>query len=223
MGDEENEKVETRATVAWVLDQVLKMLHPFMPFITEELWAHMVEHGVARRSLLCLSEWPKLSGLADAKADAEISWVVRLVSEIRSVRSEMTIPAAAKVPLVLAGASESIRAWAREHDETVRRLARLESITFAKSAPKGSALIVAGETTAAIPLAGVIDMGEEQKRLEKEIGAAESDIAKMDAKLDNPSFIERAKPEAIAEARARKSELEAAIKRWKAALKRLEA
>ncbi len=223
MGDEEEEKAETRAMVAWVLDQILKILHPFMPFITEELWAHMVEHGVARRSLLALSAWPDIKGLSDQKADEEMGWVIRLISEIRSVRSEMNVPAGAKVPLVITGADDSIRGWAREHDETIKRLARLDGISFAKAAPKGSALIVAGETTAAIPLEGVIDMGEERKRLSKEIGAAEADIAKMHAKLDNPNFLERAKPEAIAEARERKAELENAITRWKAALTRLEA
>jgi valyl-tRNA synthetase len=222
LGDEEVEKAETRATVAWVLDQILKILHPFMPFITEELWAHMVEHGVARRNLLCLSDWPTLKGLADTKADEEIGWVVRLISEIRSVRTEMNIPAGAKVPLVITGATDRIKSWAQDHDETLKRLARLDSITLAKAVPKGSALIVAGDTTAAIPLAGLIDMGEERKRLEKEIAAAQSDIGKMNAKLDNPNFMEKAKPEAILDAKARKAELEAAIKRWQAALKRIE-
>jgi valyl-tRNA synthetase len=223
LGDEDEDKAETRATVAWVLDQILKILHPFMPFITEELWAHMVEHGVARRSLLCLSEWPNLKGLADAGADEEIGWLIRLISEIRSVRTEMNIPAGAKVPFVITGASDKIKLWTLNHDETLKRLARLENITFAKAVPKGAALIVAGETTGAIPLAGLIDMGEERKRLEKEIAAAQSDIAKMNAKLDNPNFMEKAKPEAIEEAKSRKAELEAAIKRWQSALKRIEA
>ena len=92
MGDDEAAKAETRATVAWMLDQILKLLHPFMPFITEELWAHMVEHGERRENLLALGQWPKLSGLADEAVDEEIGWVVRLVSEIRSVRTEMNVP-----------------------------------------------------------------------------------------------------------------------------------
>ena len=108
-GDEEDAKAETRAVTAWVLDQILKILHPFMPFITEELWAHMVEHGVARRSMLCLSEWPVLDGLVDQKAVDEINWIVRLVSEIRSVRTEMSVPAGAKIPLVLVGADPALR------------------------------------------------------------------------------------------------------------------
>nr|HPG89451.1 valine--tRNA ligase [Hyphomicrobium sp.] len=107
-GDDEDAKAETRACTAWVLDQILKILHPFMPFITEELWAHMVEHGVARRSILCLSEWPRLDGLVDRNAIDEINWIVRLVSEIRSVRTEMSVPAGAKIPLVLVGADAGL-------------------------------------------------------------------------------------------------------------------
>ena len=220
-GDDEAAKAETRAVTAWVLDQILKLLHPFMPFITEELWAHMVEHGVARRSLLCLSQWPQLGGLVDQAATDEINWIVRLVSEIRSVRTEMSVPAGAKIPLVLVGADKALKSRAERNDETIKRLARLDSITFEKTAPKSAALIVTGETTAALPLAGIIDMAAEKKRLEKAIESANSDLAKMDAKLTNPNFIERAKEEAIEEAKDRKAECEAGIKRFSAALKRL--
>ncbi|MEQ1697064.1 MAG: valine--tRNA ligase [Hyphomicrobiaceae bacterium] len=219
--EDEGEKQETRATVAWVLDQILKMLHPFMPFLTEELWAHMVEHGVARENLLCLSQWPTLDGLADPRIDDEIGFVVALISEIRSVRQEMNIPAGAKVPLVLVGADKALQDRCNRHEETIARMARLDGITFAKAVPKAAAVIVVGETTAAIPLAGLIDMAAEKKRLEKDIAANQSDIAKMDAKLENPNFVSRAKPEAIEEARERKAELEGQVKRLTAALKRL--
>jgi len=222
-GDDDVAKSETRATVAWVLDQILKLLHPFMPFITEELWAHMVEHGVKRQNLLALSEWPAFAGLADAAVDEEIGWVVRMISEIRSVRTEMNVPVAAKVPLSLPGANAGLRERARRHEETISRLARLESISFPKTAPKGAALIVVGETTAALPLAGVIDMGAEMKRLVREIEKAESDLSKMDAKLSNPQFLEKAKEEAVEETRERKAELEGTIRRLGAAVKRLEA
>ena len=219
--EDEGEKQETRATVAWVLDQILKMLHPFMPFLTEELWAHMVEHGVARENLLCLSQWPVLDGLADPKIDDEIGFVVALISEIRSVRQEMNIPAGTKVPLVIVGADKPLQDRCNRHEETIARMARLDGITFAKAVPKAAAVIVVGETTAAIPLAGLIDMAAEKKRLEKDIAANLSDIAKMDAKLENPNFVSRAKPEAIEEARERKAELEGQVKRLTAALKRL--
>jgi valyl-tRNA synthetase len=214
---------ETRATVAWVLDQILKLLHPFMPFITEELWAHMVEHGERRENLLALSQWPKLSGLQDAKVEEEIGWVVNLISEIRSVRTEMNVPVAAKVPLALPGANSTLRERARRYEETISRLARLESITFPKAAPKGAALMVVEGATAALPLAGVIDMEAEPKRLSREIEKAEVDLGKMNAKLENPQFLAKAKDEAIEEARERKAELLETIRRLAAAVKRIEA
>jgi valyl-tRNA synthetase len=220
---DEAAKAETRATVGWVLDQILKLLHPFMPCITEVLWAHRGVHGERGQCLLGLSQWPVLSGLADEKIDDEIGWVVRLIGEIRSVRTEMNVPVATKVPLSLPGASPEVRERARRHEETISRLARLESIAFPKSAPKGAAVLVVGDTTAAFPLAGVIDMGEEMKRLLREIEKSESDLAKMDAKLDNPQFMAKAKEEAVVETRERKAELEGTIKRLKAAVKRLEA
>ncbi|MEQ1713110.1 MAG: class I tRNA ligase family protein, partial [Hyphomicrobium sp.] len=222
-GADDRAKTETRATVAWVLDQILKLLHPFMPFITEELWAHMVEHGVARQGLLCVSQWPELKGLADPKVDEEIGWVVALVSEIRSVRNEMNVPASAKIPLVIAGGDGALRERTLRNEDMLKRLARLDAITFEKTAPKGAAVIVVGETMAALPLAGIIDMGAEAKRLQKEIAAADSDLGKMNAKLDNPNFVERAKPEAIEEARERKAELEGQIKKLSTQMKRIEA
>ncbi|MFA7308169.1 MAG: valine--tRNA ligase [Hyphomicrobium sp.] len=221
-GDDEDAKAETRAVTAWTLDQILKMLHPFMPFITEELWTHMVEHGVKRDDLLALSQWPNLDGLVEREAVDEVNWAVELISEVRSVRTEMSVPAGAKVPLVIVGANDVIRECVRRNDETLKRLARLDEIDFADMAPKGAALIVAGETTAALPLAGIIDMAAEKRRLAKEIEKADSDLKKMDAKLSNPQFMERAKEEAIEEAKERKAELEAEIKRFSAALKRLE-
>jgi valyl-tRNA synthetase len=221
-GDDELAKSETRAMTAWVLDQILKLLHPFMPFITEELWAHMVEHGVQRDNLLALSTWPTLSGLSDAAADAEMGWVVKLISEVRSVRSEMNVPAGAKIPLVIIGADTTIRARAERHEETIKRLARLDTITLARAAPTSAALIVIGETTVALPLEGVIDMAAERKRLAREIDRAQADIAKLDQKLSNSNFIAKAKDEAVDEARQRKTDLEALVKRLHAALQRVE-
>jgi valyl-tRNA synthetase len=221
-GDDEAAMAETRATVAWTLDQILKLLHPFMPYITEELWAHAVEHGEKRENLLALSQWPTLSGLIDAEIDEEISWVVQLISEIRSVRTEMNVPVAAKLPLALPNAAPVIKERAKRHEETISRLARLDSITFPKATPKGAAVIVVGDATAALPLGGVIDAEAEAKRLGREIEKAESDLGKMDAKLSNPQFMAKAKEEAVEEARERKAELEDAIKRLRAAVRRLE-
>jgi valyl-tRNA synthetase len=221
-GDDEHAKIETRACVAWVLDQCLKLLHPFMPFITEELWAHMVVHGERRRSLLCLAEWPRLSGLANAEADAEIGWVVRLVSEVRSVRTEMNIPAGAKIPLVVSGASGETVARARRNDETIRRLARLDGISLADHAPKGAALIVIGEATVALPLEGVIDMGAERKRLAKEIEKAEGDHAKAANWLGNEANVAKSPEHVVELNRERVAEAADRIARLSAALKRIE-
>jgi valyl-tRNA synthetase len=222
-GSGEEAKAETRAMTAWVLDQILKLLHPFMPFITEELWAHQAEQAGVKRELLALSPWPHLQGLADPAADEEMGWVVRLVSEVRSVRSEMNVPAAAKVPLVLVGADKVLRERADRHAETISRLARLESLSFARTAPKGAALIVFAETTAALPLAGVIDMAAERARLAREIDKTVADIARIDAKLSNAQFVAKAPEEVVEEQRERKDALQAVARRLSAALKRIEA
>ncbi|MFN3624823.1 MAG: valine--tRNA ligase [Hyphomicrobium sp.] len=221
-GDDEAAVAETRATVAWTLDQILKLLHPFMPYITEELWAHMVEHGEQRDNLLALSQWPRLSGLIDAGVDAEIGWVVKLISEIRSVRTEMNVPAGAKIPLVITGASEATVERAKRHDETIRRLARLEDIAFEDAAPKGAALIVVGEATVALPLEGIIDMGAERKRLQKEIEKAESDRAKAEAWLANAANVSKSPEHVVELNRERVAEGGDKIARLRAALKRIE-
>jgi valyl-tRNA synthetase len=220
-GTNETAKAETRAATAWTLDQILKLLHPFMPFITEELWDRLVEVGVERRSLLCLSEWPALRGLAKPAADDEIGWLVSLISEVRSVRSEMNVPAGAKVPLSLVGASAETKARCARHDETILRMARADTIRFEKAPPKGSAQMVVAEATVCLPLAGVIDMATEKARLEKAVAAVDSDLAKMDAKLNNPSFMSRAAPDAIEEAQERKADLSGQRSKLEAALKRV--
>jgi valyl-tRNA synthetase len=223
IGTDEAAKAETRATTAWALDQILKLLHPFMPFITEELWARLVEVGVKRENLLALSAWPKFSGLANAEADEEIGWLVKLVSEVRSVRSEMNVPAGAKIPLVLIGAGADVRARAQHHEETIERLARLDGISFAKAPPKGAAQIVLGEVTAALPLSGVIDMDAERARLGREIEKSRIEIGKIDAKLANANFVAKAPPEVVEESRERRADFEQTMKKLQAALKRVEA
>jgi len=222
-GNDEAAKAETRATTAWALDQVLKLLHPFMPFITEELWARLVEVGIERENLLCLSSWPAFAGLANKAADEEIGWLVKLVSEVRSVRSEMNVPAGAKIPLVLVGASKTSRARAEHHEDTIARLARLDGISFAKLPPRGAAQIVLGEATAALPLAGVIDMEAERARLNREREKCVAEIRKIDAKLANASFVAKAPPEVVEENRERRAAFEATELKLQAALKRVEA
>ncbi|MBO0763906.1 MAG: valine--tRNA ligase [Hyphomicrobiaceae bacterium] len=221
-GDDEAAKAETRAATAWALDQILKLLHPFMPFITEELWGRRDRARAAGDGLLCLSAWPTFEGLADREADAEIGWLIALVSEVRSVRSEMNVPGGAKLPLVLVGAGKAARARAGRYEETIKRLARIETIAFAKTPPKGAAQIVLSDMTAALPLAGIIDMDAERARLEGQIAKERAEIAKVDAKLGNADFVAKAPPEVVEENRERKAAFEATVKKLKAALKRVE-
>ncbi|HEX6000459.1 MAG TPA: class I tRNA ligase family protein, partial [Hyphomicrobiaceae bacterium] len=220
---DEAAKAETRATTAWGLDQIMKLLHPFMPFVTEELWERRAGPLPAGEELLALAKWPAFHGLSNTEATAEIAWLIELIGEVRSVRSEMNVPGGARVPLVLVGAGKAARARAEKYGETIKRMARLDAISFAKTTPKGSAQIALADATAALPLAGIIDMAVEQARLEREIAKAESEIAKVDVKFSNPDFVAKAPPEVIEENRERKAAFEAAIKKLRAALKRISA
>jgi valyl-tRNA synthetase len=215
-------KNETRAMAAWALDEILKLLHPFMPFITEELWAVTAEQGPKRDNLLVLSRWPALEGLTDDAAETEIGWVIDLITAIRSMRAEMNITAA--IPVVLAGASKETQARAQRWAEFIKRLARVSEISSAAAAPQGSVqLLVRGEV-AALPLKGVIDLDAERARLAKEMQKADADIARSDAKLNNPKFMERAAEDVVeeekekrAEAVARKAKIAEALERLKGA------
>jgi valyl-tRNA synthetase len=216
-------KAETQATAAFVFDEIIKLLHPFMPFITEELWRVKGEEGEARKSMLALAEWPKLSGLEDAKAENEIGWVVDLITAVRSVRMEMNIAGGTQIPLQLIVGSET-KARAERWMEALKRLARLSEITFADSPPKGSVqLLVRGEV-AALPLAGVVDLAAERTRLEKEIAKCDADIQRVDKKLENKDFVARAPQEILdlenerrREAEERKTKILEALERLKGA------
>src|SRR5665213_2676591 len=215
-------KDETRAMAAWALDEILKLLHPFMPFITEELWAVTAEQGPKRSALLALSDWPKLGGLTDDKAEAEIGWLIELITVIRSIRAEMNIAAA--IPLVLAGASRETQSRAERWADFIKRLARVSEISSAATAPKGSVQLVVRGEVAALPLIGVIDIAAERARLTKEMQKAESDIARVDAKLNNENFMARAISDIIEgekekreEAVARKAKIAEALERLKGA------
>jgi valyl-tRNA synthetase len=221
-GEDKGAAAETRAMTAWVLDRALKLLHPFMPFVTEELWAKLASPEAPRDTLLILAPWPQHLALENAAADAEIGWVIRLISEVRSVRSEMNVPAGAKVPLVITGASDETAARAKRHEETILRLARIDAMSFGK-APAGAVQIVLDEATLALPLAGVIDVAAESKRLKREIDKVGSEIRQLDAKLANEKFVARAPEHVVEEQRERKADAEATAARLEQALKRLEA
>jgi valyl-tRNA synthetase len=203
-GEDEGAKAETRATAAWALDQILIMLHPIMPFVTEELWAKTGEFGPKRENLLILTEWPDLSGLEDAEADAELAWLVDVISNVRSVRAEMNVPAGAKLQLAVSGAGEQTLARLVAGTSLITRLARLEEISPRNEVPGESAQFVVGDATYALPLAGVIDLGAEKARLEKEVGKLDAEIAQIDKKLGNEQFVSKAPEEVIEEQKARR-------------------
>jgi valyl-tRNA synthetase len=211
-GADEPGKEETRAMTAWARDQILRLLHPFMPFVTEELW-DVTAPPEGRSTLLVLADWPRPDGLEHLDSEAEIGWVIDLVTAVRSVRAEMGIATGVEMPVLLVAPAPATRARAERWQETIGRLARISAITIAPSAPRGAvALIIRGET-AALPLAGIIDFVAEKTRLEKEMARVDSDIARIDAKLGNGDFLRRA-PEEVVEGEREKRE-EAAARRAK--------
>ncbi|WP_367178221.1 valine--tRNA ligase [uncultured Maricaulis sp.] len=218
-GEDEAAKAETRATTAFVLDQALKMLHPFMPFVTEALWA---ETG-KRDTQLIIADWPQLDGLQDADATAEMDWLINLVTDIRRLRAEMNIPAGAKLPLVAVEADEvtTTRLW--RHSALIQRMARLSSIDLADTVPPASVQSVLGTTTLALPLEGVIDFGAEKDRLAKEVAKLEGEITRLEKKLGNERFVANAPAEVVAEQREKLTDYAGQKTKMAEALARLEA
>ena len=204
-GADEITGAETRAMVAFILDQATLLLHPFMPFITEELWA-VTAGPTPREKMAVLTAWPELGGLLDGAAEEEIGWLVDLVTAIRSIRTEVGVPGGAQVPLVMVNASPAVEARVAIHCDTLKRIARISAISFAASAPKGAVQVIARGATAALLLEGIVDIAAEKTRLQKEIGRIDGDVAKISAKLDNPDFLSRAKEEVIEEQRERLEE-----------------
>ncbi len=213
---------ETRMTAAWVFDEALKLLHPMMPFLTEELWQHLGQPAGGRSEQLILTDWPKFAGLYNEDAAQEIDWVIRFVSDIRSVRSEMGVAPGAKVPVAIVGAGEETAGRVERHGETVKRLARIDTIAFQDETPDGSVQIIQGEATIALILKDIIDIGAETDRLKKEIAKIAGEISKLDAKLANEKFISRAPEHVVAEQRERKADAMALSDRLKDALQRLQ-
>jgi valyl-tRNA synthetase len=224
-GDDVAAKAETRATAAWALEVTLKLLHPVMPFVTEELWGKLAaDSGFKRPSLLITAPWPELpAAWIDAAAEAEIGWLVDLVTEVRQVRAEANVPNSARPPLSLVGAGPVTRERVARHRDLILSLARLESVREAEHAPKGAAPFVIGEATGALSIAEFIDVAAEKARLNKEIGVLDGDAEKTRRKLGNPDFVARAPEEVVEENRERLAEAEEAVGKLKAALQRLEA
>jgi valyl-tRNA synthetase len=222
MGDDEAAKAETRATAAWALDQILLVLHPFMPFVTEELWQRTGEQGPKRETMLVTAPWPVLTGLGDPASDKEMDWVIRFISEVRSVRAEMNVPAGAKIELLIKDANAESLARLARHRSLIDRLARLSSVEIATDIPGGAIQLVLDEATLILPLASLIDVDAETARLRKELGKLEDEVKKIDAKLGNAKFLAGAPEHVVEEQRERKSDAQAAMAKFTDALKRLE-
>ena len=221
-GADEAAKAETRAMTAWTLDQTLKLLHPVMPFITEELWAELGKEGPARETLLIGAEWPVLpDAFVDTAAEAEIGWLVDLVGEIRGLRAEMNVPPSAKPPLSFVAPDAVTAERITRHRDLILTLGRVSEVASAEAAPTGAVTFVSAGSTAALSLAGIIDLTAERARLEKEIAVFESDIGHVNKKLGNPNFVSRAAPEVVEEQRAKLAEAEAGKAKLQAALARL--
>lgn len=212
MGDDEAAKAEVQATAAYCLDQVYKLLHPFMPFMTEELWSLTASEGKKRDTVLALAEWPELS-FEDEDAAADINWLVDLVTGIRSVRAEMNVPAGAIAPVVVLDANKvTVDRFAR-HDAAIKRLARVERISFEQQAPKGAAQMLLGEATICIPLGSLIDLQAEAARLAKEAGKIAAEMDRIEKKLANEKFVANAREEVVEAERERLVELKEAAQR----------
>jgi valyl-tRNA synthetase len=205
---------ETNRVAAWAFDQILVMLHPFMPFVTEELWSAMGE----RPYELIVAKWPSPEATVDQAAKADVDWLIDFISEVRGMRSELNVPWSATLePLSIGGAAERINT----HSATLARLAKLGGARTADAPPPGSAQIVVQGETYAFPLAEHIDLEAEKARLSKAAAASEKERDSLDARLSNPSFTERAKPEAVEKARADHAAKSAEAERLRAALERL--
>ena len=212
---------ETRATAAWAFDAILRLLHPFMPFVTEELWGLLSD----RNSMLAEAEWPRLDeGVVDPSADGEMGWVLRLVAGVRSVRTEVNVPAGAKLPLLLRGAGPESLARLERHRGVIERLARLENATALDGeAPKGAVQMVLDEATVLLPLAGAIDIEAEKARLGRELAKTDEMIRRRGAKLANAGFVAQAPEHVVEGERERLAEDERARTRLAEALARLQA
>jgi valyl-tRNA synthetase len=219
MDGSEAEKAETRAVMAWVIDQCLLLLHPFMPFVTEELWGTLG----ARPKMLVHGDWPDYAPgeLVDAEASAEMGWVIGLIEAVRSARGEMRVPVGLKVPLVEVDLSDAGRAYWTRNAALIQRLARIDSLTKADAMPKGAVTIAVEGATLGLPLEGIIDIDAEKARLEKALEKLGKELGGLRGRLGNPKFVESAPEDIVEETRAQLAAKEEEAGRLEAARARL--
>ena len=218
-GADEAAKAETRATAAWVLGRILHILHPFMPFITEELWEQLGDGG----GRLIAARWPQ-PAFQDAAAEGEMDWLVRFISAIRAVRAEMNVPPSARVTLLVKGAGADTLRRLADHRDIILTLARAGALDIvAEASSKGAVQVVVDEATVVIPLAEVVDLAQEKARLAKEIARLSGEIDKVDKRLGNEGFVAKAPAEVVEEQRERRNEWAVVRDRLSEALNRLAA
>jgi len=196
-GDDET-RAETQATMAWVMDQCLILLHPMMPFITEELWGKLG----TRDGMLVHADWPDYGpDLVDVAADREMNWAITLIENIRSARAQVHVPAGLHIPLLVSELDEAGQAAWDRNEAMIKRLARIDSLSRVAAFPRGCITVTVEGGSFGLPLEGVIDIGEEKARLEKTLGKLEKEIGGLRKRLDNPNFIESAPEDVVEEAR----------------------
>ncbi|MGC1496577.1 MAG: valine--tRNA ligase [Sulfitobacter sp.] len=217
--DDAPEAAETRQTIAWVLDQCLIMLHPIMPFITEELWQTTATRG----KMLVHGDWPTYTtaDLLDADADRELNWVIGLIESIRSARAQMHVPAGLKVPMIVTEMDAAGQAAWDRNEAMIKRLARVESLEKADEFPKGTVAISAPGATFGLPLAGLIDIDAEKARLQKSLDKLGKEISGLNGRLKNPKFAASAPADVVAEAQANLAARQEEADQVQAALDRL--
>ncbi|WP_084399989.1 valine--tRNA ligase [Henriciella aquimarina] len=221
-GEDETAKAETRKTCGWVIDQTLKLLHPFTPFVTEALWEQTEDESRAREDFLMVQDWPAFGDAwANAEAEAEMAWVLDTVSEIRSTRSVLNVPAGAQISASLIGASDKVKAWAKENETPIKQLARLGSFTVTEDKPARAVTIASGDETVALEILDVIDPAAEIARLDKEMGKLQKDITGTEKKLANENFVAKAPPEIVEENRERVTEWTATLAKLSSAREQL--
>ena len=212
---------ESKIVAGWVLDQILVMLHPFMPFITEELWHALSDADHPRASDIIHAKWPELNATVDAEAVAEINWVIDTISKTRSFKAELNIAPGTRLIANIAGPQPSTISVIELQGAALSRLGRIDAFAYAPVETNNVAQIVVGEDTIVFALDGVIDLDAERSRITKAIEAATKERDALAGRLSNAAFVEKAKPEAVEKARADHAEKAAEAEQLTAALKRL--
>jgi valyl-tRNA synthetase len=217
----EREVDETRAVAGWVLDQIIVMLHPFMPFITEELWHSMASETGGRNYDLIVAKWPEPKAKIDADAKAEVDWLIRLISATRTAKVELNIAPGTKMTAHVRDSDEALQKRIARQASALDRVGRLESFSFDPAPEGATAQIVIDGATYVLPLAGAIDIDAEKARLNKALEAVSKEAKSLEGRLGNANFVEKAKPEAVEKARADLADKSAEAERLQAALDRL--